>query len=810
MFSIKHCSALALVLGCPLGLANPGCRPNEGSALLRFPNEAARRAVVRLVVEVHSPDTGVVGSGGRSCEDFFGRAAAGEPAPGAPQIALLECEPNQEGLCEPGWFEADSGLRLPQGESIIYVQGFAAGSGGAPFLEGCTDRFDTEGGGDGADGAPIDLQLVLPGTTRLVFAGASRFVGRPAEPAPGGAQVRVEATEPTLMRTLYGIPGVTVRFEAGEGIALTSVPAGQALEIQTGADGRVDVPFDLPREPRVGFIEAISEEVALAREDGRASLRFVISALEVPAVREVVVRFESLARPVSVTMAPLASGQPPSLMVLGCEGKREEACRPGIEAPSSLPVARLSVFDNLAEAPVSVPVDGGLGVSPADVLVAPLLDSGPPTIAVLASRRAACQDRTCEDPATCPCWTLQSGADCPCEGSEIYFLQRNGARVERTDRITLTASNAVAMAAYRSQNLGRVGLAVAGQGRSRSERPCSDVANCLDYRGDECRDEPELCGCPPQERCECPGCLPGDNPVCVARDRMVDLVFLREGRLRNYLGCQNSSLSCDKQARTGACRCLDRENEGRCGGPQGSDACECPVPARIRVGTPNATSLPLDIVGARFSGAVGSDLIVVSSLTGLEFFDRSSGEEFQWRRQPLVNARIQHLAAANLDPNAEALSGGPPVSDLAWVAPGPCLRGVNLDAQCPVIRQVPDARGCFGVYVSDGLSDPTQQINERPSSRCRRYEVAALPTGVCAGDVDGNGNEDVAVVTDDADVRLFLGDGWGGMLDPPAVLEGPPGADGGRIACADVDGDGAVDLAVVDAQGRIRILRKQP
>ncbi len=77
----------------------------------------------------------------------------------------------------------------------------------------------------------------------------------------------------------------------------------------------------------------------------------------------------------------------------------------------------------------------------------------------------------------------------------------------------------------------------------------------------------------------------------------------------------------------------------------------------------------------------------------------------------------------------------------------------------------------------------------------RRYDIAGGPTGVAAGDLNMDGNVDLAVADQRQDnLRIFVGDGDGNFTDDDDTY-GTAG-DPRVILIADVDRDGALDLAV--------------
>ncbi len=793
-----------------------GCADGESSIRLVFPNEVARSVIRRLRVEAYNPDAGGTGVSARTCLDFLGEARTGNDPLGAPVRGDYQCPE----LCADGWFTEQELAQVPSGRQIIYALAYASTDAEAvPILEGCTDGFDSTDDRGDSENVEVVLDFVIPDGARLVKVDGDRQVGRAQSTLGLPLAVEVRADEPILGGP-YVIPGVPVEFtsETQE----FEVAGGTSLVVPAGADGRAKAAVRLPATAGSGVIAARAQPLNSV-PNAVPVVRFSVSVTEPTEFAQVdVVPAGTGGQPVALALGDLDGAGSSDLAVLRCDGTAA-ACTPAANM-SSVGAGRLSVIRDVGDPQARRVLSAGatVGVLPADLAVVDMaLPAGRSEIAVLNARRADCQDRVCPEEGACECFRSAPGLPCPCEGSEIRLFEVGADAANLLGAYTLTASNAVAMAVVPDPELGTFdSLVVAGQGRLRNERPCNRSNSCrqpnpsISEERALCENDPLLCGCPPNEFCECTDCS-SDNLVgfCRADDKMLDFLTVRSGALGdlyNRGGCQRVSAQCGgdpdvSSTRINTCECLDAaERGGSCVGSE--DACGCRVPRAVRLGQTSAPVFPLGLTAGALRPGSSPDL-VVPNVDGLGFATANRGDPpFTFEEIPVVNAPVHRAVVTALDAAAERDLGITDAApDVVWTARARCTEG--FEGACPTTDVNGDSdpkTGCLGVYFTDG-ADSVLRLAPPGNGGCRRHALSYVPDGLCAGRFNADEHVDIAVSARGVpDVLIYSGDGRGGLLDPPERIP-LPAEGGGPLVCGDLDGDARTDIAVfsTDARGEM-------
>ncbi len=783
------------------------CGGGEASISLIFPNDAARAAMRRLRVEIHGPEATASQADLRDCNDFLGKAAKGAEPTGALTRGEYQCTASD---CGGAWFEGRELARVPPGRQIVFVLAYAStAEDAAPILEGCSDRFDAAGGAEERSEVPVRLSIVLPSSARLVKHAGDRQVGRAGAPLAVPLAVRVEAETPRMSGGTYTIPGVPVRFNSTDPRFELSGP-GESAEVYTDVAGIASVGVQLPDEAGLGEVVARAPLLANEQQPERAEATFFLSVTPPAslAARETI-DVGALGVPMALALGQLGGGPELDVALLGCAGDAA-SCAAGAAARAPFGGTRLAVVRDVGAAGRRVlSGPGGLGVLPAGLALADLVGDATPEVVIANSRRADCQGRVCPASGPCACYGVEPGGSCPCEGAEVLALTAGGESLTVALRQTLTGSNAAGLALVRSPSLQqRAAVAVVAQGRAKQLRPCSRSFQCLPLAmgGDPL-------GCPPGETCESSSSPSGSGMgVCIAHDKIVDILERDGSGLVNKEACRRPSLTCDPDdSRGSTCTCLDNPNNA-C---RLRDKCGCRMPTATLLGIRETVIQPTGLTAGPLRSNDDFDLVVASD-SGLGLLMSAGGtadRRYEWKGQPVVNVPVHEVRILDLDGAGEARLGAMTQRDLAWVARAPCTAGSNYAAACPVWRDVVDAekRGCLGVYYTSG--EPTIFDLRTPvRGGCRRHHLPAPPSGLCVGRFNDDEHSDLAVASSEmGEVWLFNGDGRGGLLDPPERVPLPPRVTGGPIVCGDLDGDGLDDVLVASmSSGALHVLRSGP
>lgn len=810
------------------------CVPGEGSLTLSWPNEEARAATKQLAVFAFTADTG---AGRQRCRELLLRLPKGEILGRDPVDAPFDYGPGADGDA----FQRQLST-FPIDPSVVMVVGYneTAAELKKPIVQGCTEGF----GSAGAYDVDLPLDLVLPSGVALYRAAGDRQVGRPGAALAEPLVVKAEAwtTAGMTMPDNYAMPGVPITVKATPP-TLSLAGQGSTITVVTDAEGLARIPVTLPSgaEFSTWSVEASSERLneACKRESGSgataancaAATQKTFSVAAMADTLDADVRQLGTAPVVDVVrgvaVGDFTGAAGADIAVLGCRGSTE-GCALGASASGTLGQTRLVVIADADGASPRVDAEpvAGLGVAPSGLYVGQLTPGGRDELAVLESRRADCAARGCQS-------------------SAIHVFGERNAKLERLSWTTLTASNAVGLApAFAVGAEPRTTrLFTAAQGRTITGRACNRNQICLpaaNYKcigrddpmcveacwaqalagqpvvdcEDTCLRDPTGCGCPVGETCVGVDARTGAG-VCRPADKFLDQLVgpvdeQGTGGYENTLGCHEARFAC---RRSGAgmpmvgCSC-ERERGGAC--ERTNDPCSCETPKRAFIGAEVSVTVA-DLATGQLRPAYGPEVVAASN-DGIEIFRGPDGDvgkmpEWQLRRIPAPN--VSGVAVARL---LERTGTEGPVQDIVWWTREACrVESADLDP-CPIAGALAssdgaDDGGCFGTYLRAASARSVYQMLE---DGCRRYRLPWKPDGVCVADVNGDDHNDVVASSADArELRVFLGDGRGGLLNPPEVVT-LPGA-GGRVACVDIDGvsSSAAEVVVADAVGRVQLVRLQ-
>lgn len=796
-------------LCAPLLVLAAGCGPSDGSIVLRFPSEAARQATKTIeLYAVRDP----LSSERAQCATLLAKLPREEPL-GLDLITEPFALPLEGSRTISGF---------PAGAPVVFVVGLDAAEN--RLFQGCSDHFGLELGNQGVD---VPLTAILPAGVFLERVGGGRQVGGPGGTLAEPLRARARAVSVRARSAPYNLPGVALELAVDLPGALLG-GRGPPTTVLTDEEGLISVEVTLPQALGSGAVLVTSAALLGACTDlggpgaardcpQQTSQRFELSV--VPDLSPLDARVAGLEPAgidalIDVAVGDVVGGPGLDAVLLGCRGD-PAACADGTGGTTQLFTA--ASIGRVTAAPVAI--SGPLGIAPGALYLGPFFPGVPETLVVLNRRRADCQDRV--DPVT----QLRA----PCEGSEVLALTSEGQTLSAPRRTSLTASNAVGLAAL--PFAGGTRLFTAGQGVRSYSRSCRDTpmcrpeheyvcadgrADCTSYCFarqnvedpaarqefaatcvDLCRDHPEACGCAPGETC-----LP--HPLdatlglrCVPQDKIVDQLLAGPGGPENYQGCQMRRAECLKdKSSPSRCACLDAFRGNRCAG---SDDCGCSVPEQILVGG-GSGSIPRDLALAE--GSAGPDLVVASN-AGIELLPGTPAGTFTWelRRSPVVST--DGIRLLDLD--------GEGATDILWWSREPC--GAT-STDCPWSRS-PDARGLLDGAPVRGCAGLMLRRVARPigalaEDGCHRFGLPFRPDGSCSADLSGDGKVDVVFSSfESAELLVYLGDGRGGLRDPPAKVPLPSGTTGGRLVCRDIDGDAKADVVVAGPKGQlITLLQK--
>lgn len=165
----------------------------------------------------------------------------------------------------------------------------------------------------------------------------------------------------------------------------------------------------------------------------------------------------------------------------------------------------------------------------------------------------------------------------------------------------------------------------------------------------------------------------------------------------------------------------------------------------------------------------------------------------------LGDSRLFYRGGEGCTWSAEAIDAVRPRSYITSIAAADLITDINNDDTRDEIAvgyiEFATEQPMFGVDVLARTRDGawSRRVLIREAGRTRIEAIAA-------GDLDGDGHQDVAIVGKQGAVSVFLGDGRGGFTRERETIASPDSCEGSTIAIGDLDGDGLSDLVIGYAQ----------
>jgi hypothetical protein len=165
----------------------------------------------------------------------------------------------------------------------------------------------------------------------------------------------------------------------------------------------------------------------------------------------------------------------------------------------------------------------------------------------------------------------------------------------------------------------------------------------------------------------------------------------------------------------------------------------------------------------------------------------------------LGDSRLWYRGGAGCTWTAEAVDAMRPRSYITSIAVADVAMEINNDDTRDEIivgyTEFASEEPMFGVDVLARTRDGawSRRALMREAGRIRIEAIGA-------GDLDGDGHQDIAVVGRQGAATIFLGDGRGGFTRERQTIASPDSCEGSTIAIGDLDGDGLSDLVIGYAQ----------